>query len=278
MRARIKFAKYDTMRFIGHLDVMRYFQRMIRRSSLPVKYSEGYHPHQLLSFAQPLGLGITSDGEYVDTEFETELDTEFIKDELNKAATRGYSIIEVTRLHDRENNRKLVTSMSLINRSVYLLILKDKEGMDYAKVKVGLDKSFLEFLNRESIKIIKKTKKSEKEIDLKGYIYEFHDYSETVPKLLYSLPEANIVVNRENASVNSAHAPEFDNGIRYIVSLSAGSEMNIPPERFLTNALNNYNESADEGNTLIYEDFRIHRMELMGGELNESEPLSCLTQ
>ncbi|MCR4841184.1 MAG: TIGR03936 family radical SAM-associated protein [Lachnospiraceae bacterium] len=278
MRARIKFAKYDTMRFIGHLDVMRYFQRMIRRSSLPVKYSEGYHPHQLLSFAQPLGLGITSDGEYVDTEFETELDTEFIKDELNKAATRGYSIIEVTRLHDRENNRKLVTSMSLINRSVYLLILKDKESMDYAKVKVGLDKSFPEFLNRESIKIIKKTKKSEKEIDLKGYIYEFHDYSEGIPKLLYSLPEANIVVNRENASMNSAHAPEFDNGIRYIVSLSAGSEMNIPPERFLTNALNHYNESADEGNTLIYEDFRIHRMELMGGELNESEPLSCLTQ
>ena len=45
---RIRFAKYGVVKFIGHLDVMRYFQKAIRRSELLIKYSQGYSPHQLL--------------------------------------------------------------------------------------------------------------------------------------------------------------------------------------------------------------------------------------
>ena len=67
MKIRIKFRKYGTMKFIGHLDVMRYFQKAIRRSEVNIRYSEGFSPHQIMSFAAPLGVGITSKGEYVDT-------------------------------------------------------------------------------------------------------------------------------------------------------------------------------------------------------------------
>ena len=63
---RIRFAKYGVVKFIGHLDTMRYFQKAVRRSELPIKYSQGFNPHQLMVFAQPLGVGITSDGEYMD--------------------------------------------------------------------------------------------------------------------------------------------------------------------------------------------------------------------
>ena len=73
MKIRIKFRKYGTMKFIGHLDVMRYFQKAIRRAEVNIRYSEGFSPHQIMSFAAPLGVGITSKGEYVDIEV---LDTE----------------------------------------------------------------------------------------------------------------------------------------------------------------------------------------------------------
>ena len=61
------------MRFIGHLDVMRYFKKAIRRAEIPIAFTTGYSPHMIMSFAQPLGIGLTSDGEYFDIEF-TETD------------------------------------------------------------------------------------------------------------------------------------------------------------------------------------------------------------
>lgn len=52
------------MKFIGHLDVMRYFQKALRRAGMDVAFSEGFSPHMIMSFAAPLGVGITSSGEY----------------------------------------------------------------------------------------------------------------------------------------------------------------------------------------------------------------------
>ena len=66
MKTRIKFTKSGPLKFIGHLDVMRYFQKAFRRAELDVEYSQGFNPHQLMSFAAPLGVGLTSDGEYLD--------------------------------------------------------------------------------------------------------------------------------------------------------------------------------------------------------------------
>ena len=62
MKARIKFKKYGALRFIGHLDVMRFFQKAIRRAHIPIAYTGGYSPHMIMSFANPLGIGITSEG------------------------------------------------------------------------------------------------------------------------------------------------------------------------------------------------------------------------
>ena len=68
MKLRVKFSKTGHMKFIGHLDLMRFFQKAIRRSKIDIKYSEGLSPHQIMSFAAPLGLGIESFGEYMDIE------------------------------------------------------------------------------------------------------------------------------------------------------------------------------------------------------------------
>ena len=54
MKIRIKFTKQGPVKFIGHLDVMRYFQKAMRRADVDIKYSEGFSPHQVMSFAAPL--------------------------------------------------------------------------------------------------------------------------------------------------------------------------------------------------------------------------------
>ena len=70
MKIRIKFRKTGIMKFIGHLDVMRLFPEghPKSRSEVNIRYSGGFSPHQIMSFAAPLGVGITSNGEYVDIE------------------------------------------------------------------------------------------------------------------------------------------------------------------------------------------------------------------
>lgn len=68
LKIRIKFAKNGSMKFIGHLDIMRYFQKVMRRAEVDIAYSEGFSPHQIMSFAAPLGVGLTSRGEYLDIE------------------------------------------------------------------------------------------------------------------------------------------------------------------------------------------------------------------
>mgnify|MGYP001068438734 FL=1 len=68
MKLRVKFSKHGVLKFIGHLDVMRYFQKAIRRAGIDISYSAGFSPHQIMSFASPLGIGLESNGEYMDIE------------------------------------------------------------------------------------------------------------------------------------------------------------------------------------------------------------------
>ena len=63
MKIRIKFAKEGTMKFIGHLDIMRYFQKVMRRADVDICYSEGFSPHQIMSFEARLGVGLERRGE-----------------------------------------------------------------------------------------------------------------------------------------------------------------------------------------------------------------------
>ena len=95
MKYRIKFSKYSSMVFIGHLDMMRYFQKAIRRAGLPIAYSTGFSPHQILSFAAPLGVGLFSNGEYADLEFTTEVKTAECKKRLQSVMVEGVDILSV---------------------------------------------------------------------------------------------------------------------------------------------------------------------------------------
>jgi radical SAM-linked protein len=65
-RLRVTFARGDELKYITHLDLMRFWERALRRAALPVAYSEGFSPHAQISLAAPLAVGTTSGAELMD--------------------------------------------------------------------------------------------------------------------------------------------------------------------------------------------------------------------
>lgn len=164
MKIRFKFRKLGALRFIGHLDVMRYFQKMIRRAGLPVAYSGGYSPHQLMSFATPLGLGLTSDAEYVDVEFtEMPFESEKTRKEkliscLNAVNVPELLVLDACILPDDAKN-----AMSLLAAADYTLEFKEDRGPSDPEAFFA---TLQAFYGRESLVVTKKTKTGTKEVDL----------------------------------------------------------------------------------------------------------------
>ena len=93
LKVRIKFRKYGVMKFIGHLDVMRFFQKVMRRADIPIAFTSGYSPHMIMSFAQPLGLGVTSDAEYLDIELTRPISSEDAVSQMNAVMVEGIEIV-----------------------------------------------------------------------------------------------------------------------------------------------------------------------------------------
>jgi radical SAM-linked protein len=92
-RCRITFSKLGSAKFVGHLDLQTLFQRTIKRAGLPVAYSKGFNPHQLISFAQPLSVGMEGLREIADIELTEHVEPKTIIDGLNSTLPRGFSII-----------------------------------------------------------------------------------------------------------------------------------------------------------------------------------------
>lgn len=166
MNIRIKFQKHGVMKYIGHLDMMRYFQKAIRRADIDIAYSGGYSPHQIMSFAAPLGVGVTSDGEYFDIEVNSTKSSRESVQVLNDVMVEGISILEYKKLPDTAK-----TSMSLVAAADYLVYAKAGYP-PLADTIEGLQEKVQEFYEGQpEICITKQTKKREIEMDLKPLIY-----------------------------------------------------------------------------------------------------------
>lgn len=174
MKARIKFRKYGVMKFIGHLDVMRFFQKVMRRADIPIAFTGGFSPHMIMSFANPLGVGVTSDGEYFDIELTEAIDMQAAVARMNDTVVEGIEIVNMVPISDDKKQ----TGMSIVVAADYLSSLKNGEfPEDWKKKAEG-------FMSQPSISIIKKTKKSEKEVDIKPMIYRFEVRDDSVYMLV----------------------------------------------------------------------------------------------
>ena len=81
-------------------DIMRYFQKALRRADVDLAYTQGYNPHPILSFAAPLGVGITSCGEYADLEVNSSGSSKEMLARLNEVMVPGMEIIDYRVLPD----------------------------------------------------------------------------------------------------------------------------------------------------------------------------------
>lgn len=155
------------MKFIGHLDMMRYFQKIMRRADVDICYSTGFSPHQIMSFAAPLGVGMESRGEYVDIEVKSTDSSEEMLRRINEVMVDGSEVLSYRALPDDASN-----AMSIVSAADYRLRFREGyEPEDWRDFMDGL----LSFMKQEQILILKKTKKSEKEVDIRPMIYELHE-------------------------------------------------------------------------------------------------------
>lgn len=192
MKLRIKFKKYGAVRFIGHLDVMRFFQKAIRRAGIDVAYTAGFSPHQIMAFAAPLGVGLTSNGEYMDIEVHSLVSCRDVLEKLNKASVPGIEITSVKILPEGAGN-----AMASVAAASYTV--RFKEGREPV---TDISAVLPDFLVREHIIITKKTKKGAREIDLKQGIYSLAYNSEQ--GLLTMLVDASSSGNIKPAQVVNA--------------------------------------------------------------------------
>lgn len=94
MILRVKFTKEDYLRYIGHLDLLRLFQRCFNRAGIELNYSQGFNPRPKISIANPLSLGVESIGEYMDIDLLKEVDIEEFITAMNNVLPEGIKILE----------------------------------------------------------------------------------------------------------------------------------------------------------------------------------------
>ena len=143
----------------------------MRRADVKIRYSEGFSPHQIMSFAAPLGVGITSNGEYLDIEA-NEDDLKSMTDRLNQVMVEGIEVLSCRKLQDSSKN-----AMSIVCAADYTLEFREEYQPK------DLDEFFeklIDFYAQEQIIITKKTKKGQKEMDLKPLIYQLRRNGEGI--------------------------------------------------------------------------------------------------
>ncbi len=245
MKARIKFSKCGSMRFIGHLDVMRYFQKAFRRAGIPISYSQGFSPHQLMSFASPLGIGLSSDAEYMDLTLDYCEDPAEMVKRMNEQMNEEIRVQKMTILSEDARS-----SMAMLAACDYMVAVKaGKDSFLLSSQPAGTRSSAKEllegFLAQDQIMVLKKTKRSETLVDIRENIYALSHQRDSF--------EAE-TMDHGNVSCLDGSA---DIPVLYM-QLTAGSVVNIKPELVLQ-ALADYAGQACD--PLAYQ---IHRMEMYG--------------
>lgn len=186
-KVRLFFTKLDRAKYISHLDMNRCMSRALKRSGLPVWYTGGFNPHMYLTFPLPLSLGCESVYECVDLKMTQKTDYDLIAQRVNACLPPD---IQVFRAGPQQMDQKEIAWAD------YDMTLSGEENFA---------QQFYHYLNQEQICVVKKTKKGEKEIDIKP---------------LFS------VLSTE----------EKDNRIHAVMRFATGIEQNINPTLLLQNA------------------------------------------
>ncbi len=175
---RLKYAKTENARYISHLDFVRVLNRTIRRSGLPVTYTEGFNPHPVMVVALPLGVGITGEDEYIDIDFDEKIEPSVVCNTFREAFPEGIEVSDAVLVDES------LPSFKNLDSAKYICEI-ETSGV----LKLDLDG----FLSQDEIIVSKKSKSATKDVDIKNDIKEIEilESKENYFKLSITLPAGN---------------------------------------------------------------------------------------
>ena len=160
MRMLVVFEKDAALRHIGHLDLMRAMQRILRRTGLPVSYSQGFNPHMIVNFAAPLSVGAAGLREIMDVSLTQDVLEDAFLSKINSAFPPALKAVKARAVADA-----YPAPMARLYAASYEIFVADQEGETLSQILPA-------FLQRSTIPAIRKTKSGEKPCDIRPMIYE----------------------------------------------------------------------------------------------------------
>lgn len=168
-RVRVKFAKLENLRFIGHLDLQRLFERALNRTGLPLRYSQGFSPKIRINIASALPLGFISRAETLDFWLNAPVDLNEIRALLQDALPKDLKILDIQEIPNKAPSLQLS-----VKSSEYLITLPYNYAQD--EIKTEIDALFANdalFVERRG-----------KSIDIKAMIIEWSIFSDNNSTML----------------------------------------------------------------------------------------------
>lgn len=184
---RAVYAKYGNAKYFSHLDLMRTMQRAIKRSGIPIWYTEGFNPHIYLNFPVALPLGTESYVEPMDFSVVEECDLEDLREKLDNAMPPGLNIISV--------KPQIMKNTDVASAEYDVTLSSDKHSSE------EIVEKFREFLSADTIEIHKRSKKKgEVIVDIKPHVVVTDISSENGLVLIHFILPAG---NSFNLNVNT---------------------------------------------------------------------------
>lgn len=180
MRIGIEFAKTGAAKFISHLDLQRAFSRAIRRSGQPVKLSQGFNPHYIMSFASALALGTESECECVEIATTIEVPVDTFLAELHKALPPGLRAKRAVRLGDKAP--KLMAAVREAEYSVFL------QNADLEKINFAV----CDIISQTEINAVKMSKGKKKLFDMRSMIISLNMDQDILRMRLAAAPTGSL--------------------------------------------------------------------------------------
>ncbi len=210
---RVRFGREGPIVYIGHLDLMRTFERTLRRAGMPVLYTQGYNPRPTLVFALPLGVGIATTDDCVDIFFSEKIDEKEFPNRFNAYCPAGLRVLDAWEIPDSGKS-----IMSLVTAATYRITAP------------GIRKALSELLTRDEIPVMKHAKGKETRVDLRPLILQVTEPSETE-----GLPDGGVPADRDETADILVYAGSSRN-LRPDLLLSACADTGYIEKRAADNA------------------------------------------
>ncbi len=193
MKMLVVFEKFPRIRHIGHLDLMRAMQRALRRSGLPVKFSQGFNPHLLLTFAAPLSVGMAGKREIMEIPLAADVTEAEFLEKINAALPPELPCLSARIVEDKHP-----ASMASLFAAEYEIVIDSEDS--------AVCNAVPSFMAQESIMALRKTKSGEKMVDIRPMIFNLEATGKNTLRCRLALSESATCKPELLMDAISAHA------------------------------------------------------------------------